>query len=75
MTRSQRKNLRKTISLFVRLSLLILLFWAGIQPVFTDLFEEETSGTEEQITGYKKQRQIETDSLTEKISAVHHFAN
>lgn len=71
MTRSQKKSFRKTIALLVKLTLLVLLFWGGIQPVFTDLFEEEriekTTGT----TGYKTKVNMPADSLMKKVTVFY----
>lgn len=75
MTHSRRKKLRKTLSLFLKLTLLILLFWGGIQPVFTDLFEEEFEEQVEQISDYRIKGRVPADTLDNKISALQRFAN
>lgn len=72
MTRSQKKSFQKTTFLFCKLALLVLLFWGGIHPVFTDLFEEEVIEKKEKITGYKSKVNIPQDSLMEKSAVFHH---
>jgi hypothetical protein len=75
MTRSRRKKLQKTLPLFLKLTLLILLFWGGIQPVFTDLFAEDPTEKVKQISDSKNKGRVPADTLNNKISALHRFAN
>lgn len=71
MTRPTKKYNPKTMVLVLKLALLAILFWSGIRPVFTDLFEGERLPEKLPVTDYEHNETTPGDSLSKKVSLLY----